>query len=239
MKGLTKLALDIVMGAVVPILILNNLTKPLGAPPAYVLAALVPVVYILADTFFISRRFNVITSYVALSAIMNGILAFWFVDGALYALKDTAALMVSVIVFAGSLAIGRPIVMYFLIQGLAPDTPAREDKLRRLLSLPQTRRSLALATLIVAGQTALAGAVNIALNLNIVTASFGSDLFNQQVAQVNAITRVAFPIASLVAFGLGFALVFRALYSVLPRPEDTPQREGDVWGLIDRWEPTA
>ena len=87
MKGLTKLALDIVMGAVVPILILNNLTKPLGAPVAYVLAALVPVTYVLVDTFFISRRFNVITSYVALSAIMNGILAFWFVDGALYALN--------------------------------------------------------------------------------------------------------------------------------------------------------
>lgn len=239
MKGLTKLALDIVMGAVVPILILNNLTKPLGAPPAYVLAALAPVVYILADTFFISRRFNVITSYVALSAIMNGILAFWFVDGALYALKDTAALMVSLIVFAGSLAIGRPIVMYFLIQGLAPDTPAREDRLRRLLSLPQARRSLILATLILAGQTALAGAVNVALNLNMVTAPFGSDLFNQQVAQVNAITRVAFPIASLAAFGLGFALIFRALYGILPRPEDTPQQEGDVWGLIDRWEPTA
>ncbi len=239
MKGLTKLALDIVMGAVVPIVILNNLTQPLGAPVAYVLAALVPVTYVLVDTFFISRRFNVITSYVALSAIMNGILAFWFVDGVLYALKDTASLVVSVIVFAGSLAIGRPIIQYFLIQALGPDTSAREAKLRRLLSLTQVRRSLALATLIIAGQTALAGAVNFALNVNMVTASFGSDLFNQQVAQVNALTRVAFPIASLAAFGLGFVFIFRALYGVLPRQEDKPQQEGDLWPLIDRWEPAA
>lgn len=239
MKGLTRLALDIGMGAVVPILILNNLTKPLGAPVAYVLAALVPVTYVLVDTFFISRRFNIITTYVALSAIMNGILAFWFVDGVLYALKDTAALAVSVILFAGSLMIGRPIVKYFLIQGLNPDTPARDARLRRLLSLPQVQRSLVLATLIIAAQTALAGAVNFVLNLNTVTASFGSDLFNQQVAQVNAITRIAFPIASLAAFGLGFVFIFRALYAVLPRQEDSPQQQGDLWPLIDQWEPAA
>ncbi|MGQ9902944.1 MAG: VC0807 family protein, partial [Anaerolineae bacterium] len=239
MKGLTKLALDIGMGAVAPILILNNLTKPLGAPPAYVLAALVPVAYIIADTLFISQRFNVITTYVALSAIMNGILAFWFVDGVLYALKDTASLAVSVIVFIGSLMIGRPIVRYFVIQALSPDTPARDARLRRLLALSKVRRSLGLATLIIAAQTALAGAVNFALNLNMVTASFGSDLFNQQVAQVNAITRVAFPITSLAAFGLGFVFIFRALYSVLPQQEDKPQQEGDLWLLIDRWEPTT
>ena len=238
MKGLTKLALDIVIGAVVPILILNNLTKPLGAPLAYVLAALVPVAYVLIDTFFISRRFNVITSYIALSAIMSGILAFWFVDGVLYAIKDTASLVVSLIVFAGSLLIGKPIVKYFLMQGLNPDTPARADKLSRLMALPQLRRSLILATLFIAVETVLAGAVNFALNLNMVTAPFGGELFNQQVAQVNAITRIAFPIASLVAFGLGFVLIFRALYAVLPKSEDKEQ-EGDLWPLIDQWEPAV
>ncbi|MCS7061005.1 MAG: VC0807 family protein [Anaerolineae bacterium] len=235
---MTKLALDIVMGAVIPILILNNLTGPLGAPPAYVLAALVPVLYILVDTFLISRRFNVITSYVGLSAIMNGILAFWFVDGVLYALKDTAALIVSVVVFLGSVLIGRPIVRYFLLQGFNPDTPARESKLRQLLSVPAVQHSLVLATLIVAAQTALVGAVNFALNLNLVTAPFGVDLFNQQVAQVNAITRVAFPIANLIAFGLGFVFVFRALFAVLPaQPSEGQQSE--LWPLIDRWEPAA
>ena len=239
MKGLTKLALDIIMGAVVPILILNNLTKPLGAPAAYVLAALVPVAYVLVDTFFISRRFNVITSYVALSAIMSGILAFWFVDGVLYALKDTASLVVSLVVFAGSLLIGKPIVKYFLIQGLNPDTPARTAKLNRLMTLPPVWRSLVFATIIIAIQTILAGVVNFALNLNMVTAAFGTELFNQQVAQVNAITRIAFPVASLVAFGLGFVLIFRALYAELPKPEGQTQQEGDLWPMIDQWEPAV
>jgi len=34
------------MGALVPILVLNNLTPCLGAPPAYVFAALIPVAWV-------------------------------------------------------------------------------------------------------------------------------------------------------------------------------------------------
>ena len=111
-----KPIIDIVIGAVIPILILNNLTKTLGAEMTYVLAALVPVSYTLIDTFFISRRFNVITSYVALAAIMNGVLAFWWVDGWRFAIKDTAAFLVTLLVFVGSLVLGKPILQFFMAQ---------------------------------------------------------------------------------------------------------------------------
>jgi hypothetical protein len=232
MKGFTKLALDIVMGAVIPILILNNLTRPLGAPLAYVIAALVPVAYVLADTFFISRRFNVITSYVALTAIMNGALAFWFVDGALFALKDTAALLVSFAAFSGSLLVGRPLARYFLIQALNPGTPAREAKLRKLLDAPGVRRAAIIATGLIVAESAVAAAFNFWLNLNTVTAPFGVEAFNQQVAQVNAITRLALPVASVAAFGIGFALVFRELYRVLPAGAESGSQD-ELWALID------
>lgn len=239
MKGFPKLILDIAMGAVVPILILNNLTRPLGAPAAYVLAALVPVVYVLVDTVLISRRFNVITSYIALTAIMNGILAFWFVDGALYALKDTAAILVSVALFAGSVMIGKPMVRYFVIQALNPDTPQRTAKFKQLLALPGVERNVVRATWLVAAQNALTGAFNFALNLSIVTAPFGTELFNQQVAQVNAVTRIVFPVASLAAFGIGLTLVFRSLYAILPKEGGEAADGGEIWALVDRWEPAA
>lgn len=235
MKGWTKLALDITIGAVIPVLILNYLTRPLGAPAAYVIAALAPVTYVLADTFFISRRFNAITSYVALSAVMNGVLAFWFVDGALFALKDTASLIVGAVVFAGSLVAGRPIVRYFLIQALNPDTPDRAVRLKQVLDVPSVRRSLFVATMLVLAESIVAGIANYGLNLNLVTAPFGGELFNQQVAQVNAITRLAFPVASMAAFGIGFALVFRAVYAVLPAAENAAQNNGELWAQIDRW----
>ncbi len=57
--------------------------------PAYLLSALIPVGWVLADLFLLSKRFNFITAFLGLNAIVRGLLAFWFVDGALYALKDT------------------------------------------------------------------------------------------------------------------------------------------------------
>jgi hypothetical protein len=149
MKSWTKLLLDIVMGAVVPIIILNNLTRPLGAPLAYVLAALVPVSYVLIDTFAISRRFNAITTYVASTAIMNGVLAFWFVDGWQYALKDTAGLIVAAGLFFGSLLLGRPMFEFFAAQVFQPDTQQKERAFRALCTKPVVRQGLIAATVIV------------------------------------------------------------------------------------------
>ena len=81
-----KLFLDILMGSVIPILILNNLNERLGTEITYVVAALVPVAWVLIDSLFITKRFNFITSYVGAFAIMRGLLAFWFVDGIQFAL---------------------------------------------------------------------------------------------------------------------------------------------------------
>ena len=95
-------------GAVVPILILSYLSDPLGTVPAYLIAALIPVGWVLADLFVVSRRFNFITAFLGLNAIARGLLAFWFVDGALYALKDTVGSILAVLLFGGSLLLGRP-----------------------------------------------------------------------------------------------------------------------------------
>ncbi|MCX6018907.1 MAG: hypothetical protein NTZ50_10485, partial [Chloroflexi bacterium] len=113
MKGTSKLFVDVLIGAVIPVLILKYLSDPLGNIVAYVLAAFVPVTYVLLDTFVISRRFNAITTYVALSSIVTAVLVFWFVDGVRYAIKDTMGLLVAVVVFLGSAAIGRPFMRFF------------------------------------------------------------------------------------------------------------------------------
>ncbi|RMG65846.1 MAG: hypothetical protein D6709_01415 [Chloroflexi bacterium] len=220
------------MGAIIPILILNNLTRPLGAPVAYVIAALVPVAYVLADTFLISRRFNAIATYVALTAIMNGVLAFWFVDGWRYALKDTAGLIGAVVLFFGSIAIGKPMFQFFIAQVLQPDTPKKDSAWRSLIAKPKVRRGLVTATALVGGMNAALGVANFLLNANIVTAPFGTDTFNSQVAGVNAITRVAFTLASLVVFAAAFYLAYRALFQELPSEEGKSQFESEFWDLV-------
>lgn len=231
-----KLGLDIGLGAVVPILILNYLTQPLGAPTAYVVAALVPVTWVAIDLALITRSFNYITSYAGLTAIINGVLAFWFVDGLLFALKDSAAYLVGLLVLAGSIAAGRPMLRYFFNQVVRPDTPARRAALDALLTKPDIRRTLVRATLIVIGLNVVLGAANFWLNAVMVVAPFGSEAFNQQVAQVNAVTRVLFPLPSIAGFGAAIYLIYRAVFRHLPREAGKSPLESDFWDLMQRYE---
>ncbi|GAB4109821.1 MAG: hypothetical protein Fur005_07950 [Roseiflexaceae bacterium] len=233
MKQSNKLFLDILMGAVIPILILNNLTKILGGPMTYVLAALVPVAWVLIDLFLITRTFNFITSYSGLTAIMQGALAFWFVDGVLFAVKDTAALMVSVLVFGGSILIGKPILTFFFRQVVTPDTPEREASLARITAIPAVRRAFNWGTLVVVAQSSISAAINFYLNLQMVQSSFGSEAFNQEVASVNAITRIAFPILAIIGFAAGIWIVYRAVYQQLPSEEGKSQIESEFWKLVE------
>jgi hypothetical protein len=154
------------------------------------------------------------------------------VDGLQFAIKDTAGAIVTILIFGGSLAIARPILRLFFVQIVNPDTPARQAALADLLNDRAVFRALMLGTLIVALENVLAGAVNIYLNLTTVVAAFGTEAFNQQVAQVNVITRVFFPIPSLIAFGLAIWLVYRTVYQRLPQEAGKSQWESDFWELV-------
>ena len=230
----TKTIIDIVIGAVIPILILNNLTNTLGAVPTYLLAALIPVAWVFIDLFFITRRFNVITSYAGAAAILRGLLAFWFVDGWQFALKDTSGTFVAILIFAWSLLAGRPLVELFWRQSLSPDTPEREERLKRLVAEPQVHRALMAGTAWVLVINIIVALANVLLNLYIVVAPFGSEAFNQQVARVNAITRIALTIPELLAFIIAFWLLFRAVGMVVG--DLTATGGDDFWEMLDRWD---
>ena len=227
-----KLALDVLLGAVVPILVLSYLSEPLGAVPAYLVSALVPVGWVVADLLFITKRLNFITAFLGLNALVRGLLAFWFVDGALFALKDSAGSAVTVSVLGGSLLLGRPALRAFTEQGLYPRTPEQVSALHGLFAERPIERLLIWGTAMVALVHAAAGAAKFLLNLSIVVAPFGTDEFNAQVATVNAVTRVALGIPEALATGLAIWLVFRALHSRLP----SIPGEGDFWKLVGQRE---
>jgi hypothetical protein len=227
-----KLVLDIVMGALIPIAILTYMSEPLGNVRAYVIASLVPVSWVFIDLFFLTRRFNFITSYVGLFAVVNGLLAFWFVDGVLYALKDSVGFMLTISLFGGSLLIGRPFIRYFVIQVLDPDTPERSQSLQTLLAEPRVYRTLVIASLIFVGVNALTGIANFLLNLFIVTAEFGTTQFNQQVAQVNAITRLALNIPEMLGVAFAVWLIIYQLYRHLPHEEGKQKTDSEFWDLV-------
>jgi hypothetical protein len=241
MKGTKKLILDFVIGAVIPTLILNNLSKPLGNIAAYVLAALIPVTYVVIDTLFISRKFNAITTYTALPTVAVAILVFWFVDGWRYALKDSSPSILSMILFFGSIVIGRPFMRYLgdqLFENLlSPDTDEKKAKVARLLAHPRVQRSFVTGTVVMGVQALITAIINFFLNLNIVTAKFDTELFNSQVGSVNLITRLLFTVTGMAIGAFAVWLIYRAVFSVLPKEDGKSQFESDLWELVNKWQP--
>lgn len=232
MNRRVKLALDIVVGAVIPILILNHLNEQLGTVNTYIFAALVPIVWIVLDAILITQRFNFITSYIGAFAILNGLLAFWFVDGVWYALKDTVGYIFTVIVFGISILISRPIMHYFLMQGMNPESLHQEKLLKALLAESKVHWALVKGTKIILMINLFAVMANLVLNLQIVVADFGTAAFNQQVAQVNAITRVAFTLCEFVGAGIAAVFIRRAMFYYLPKEDGKEHDESDFWNLL-------
>jgi hypothetical protein len=225
-----KLVLDLATGAVLPILVLNNLTPRLGAPLAYVVAALIPVAWVVIDLLTITRQLNAITVVAGLTALGSGVLAFWFVDGVLFALKDTAGLLAYTMLLGGSVIVGRPFLRPMFAQIVGAMSLEQRRMLNPLLDEPPVARALRRGTLAVTATTTVIAVVNIVLNMQVVTAAFGTETFNQQVAQVNAITRLVFPIATMTAFGLAIWTVYRAVFVSLSAPT-----EGHAWHEVDLW----
>ncbi|HEX2728636.1 MAG TPA: VC0807 family protein [Rubrobacteraceae bacterium] len=229
-----KLMLDILLGAVVPILVLSYLTDALGAVTAYLLAALIPVGWVFVDLFFITKRINFITGFLGLNALVRGLLAFWFVDGLLYALKDTSGGVLTVMIFGGSLLIGRPVVRAFAEQSLDPRSPEQESAVEGLFRERPVARALFWSTALLTAVNVATSLANFLLNLRIVTAAFGTQDFNTQVAQVNAITRIALGIPEMAAWGVALYLIFRALYKTLHTQTPDGSRNDDLWDLIEK-----
>jgi hypothetical protein len=231
-----KLTLDILVGAVAPVVILKYGTAPLGTLPAYLLAALVPVVWVLLDLALFTRRFNFITAYGGLGAVMRGALAFWYVSGALFAFKDSASYLLAVLVFGGSALVGKPVMRAIALQGLAPDTPEREHAMNRLLDEPTVRSAMVRASWLITATNLGAGIVNYLLNYRMVVATFGTPAFNDQVANVNAITRVVLVLPDMLALFWAFSMMYKAIYALLPADENTDPNAGDFWELVKRRE---
>ncbi len=239
MSKTLKLTLDIVIGAVAPVVILKYGTAIVGTLPAYLLAALVPVAWVLLDLLVITRRFNFISSYSGFSAIMRGALAFWYVSGALFAFKDSASYILAVFVFGGSAFAARPITRAVAFQGLGPDTPDREKALDRLLDDPSVTGSLRRAALIIGATNLLCGLVNYFINLRIVVAPFNTPAFNDQVANVNAITRIVLVVPDMLALFWAFSMMYKAMYALLP-PDNGPGPDGgEFWSLLERRDAAA
>jgi hypothetical protein len=231
-----KLTLDILIGAAIPILVLKYGTAPLGALNAYLTAAMIPVVWVLLDLLVITRRFNFITAFVGLTSLMRGALAFWYVDGLLFAVKDSVSYVVSFLVFGVTALLGSPVTRAIALQGLSPDTPEREQQMKRLLDEPTVGSAMKKAGILIGVTNLAAGAVNFVINYRVVLAPFNTPAFNDQVANVNAITRFVLVLPDMVAIFFAFSMMYKAMYALLPADQGSDADAGEFWTLLARRE---
>ncbi|WP_102128098.1 VC0807 family protein [Deinococcus planocerae] len=222
--GVPKTVWDLVFTLIIPILILspNILGSGIsvaenvfgggtaGNIRAYLLAALIPVVYVLVD-LFVNRNVSPVALIGGAGAILSGGLAFWYVDGFWYAIKDSARSYLTGLLFLISAATSVPLFRVFLDAASIGEKPGDRAATQQAMRDPQIHRALALGTVAFAVVDLIGGVVNSVVNFDRVTARFGTDAFNAQIAEVNAIMRVPALIISLAGVALALWLVQNAV----------------------------
>ena len=222
--GVPKTVWDLVFTLLIPILILspNILGSGIsvselvfgggsaGNIRAYILAAVVPVVYVIVD-LLLTRHLSPIALFGGATALLNGALTFWYVDGALYAFKDSLLRFLIAAFALASVWTRIPLFRVFLDGASVAESPEHRAATGVALKDGGVGRALLTATLLLAAAEVLAGLVNFFLNLHLVTAKFGTDAFNAQKASADAVMRFPSILMFLAGFFLGYLVVQRAV----------------------------
>lgn len=227
--GVPKTVWDLVFTFIIPILVLSpnilgsgvSVADLLGGSAgsgavgvgnirAYVLAALIPVAYVVWDLAR-NRTLSPVAMIGGAGAIFSGALAFWFVDGFWFAVKDSARSYLTGVLFLISAATSVPLLRVFIDAASLGESPEHRAATQVAMRDPGVHRALALGTVLFAAVDLLGGVVNSVVNYVRVIAKFGTDDFNAQVATVNAIMRVPGLIVSLAGMAIAFWIVQRAV----------------------------
>ncbi|MFC6591370.1 VC0807 family protein [Deinococcus lacus] len=142
---------------------------------------------------------------------MSGALAFWYVDGFWYAVKDSARSYLMGLLLLISAATPTPLLKVFLDMASLAEQPADREATQRAMSDPDIHRTLVRATVVFALVDIVGGLINSYVNYRRVTATFGTDAFNAQIAEVNAIMRLPNMGVALLGLGLALWLLHRAV----------------------------
>ncbi|WP_261664648.1 VC0807 family protein [Deinococcus sp. Marseille-Q6407] len=213
---------DLIFTLVVPIAVLSpnllgsgfSVADQLGGGTqgnvrAYLAAALIPVVYVAWDLIR-NRNVSPVALLGGAGALVGGALAFWYVDGFWYAVKDSARSYLLGLAFLISAGTRVPLFRIFMDAASLNESPDKRALTQQAMDDPQIHRALANATVVFALVDILSGLLNSFVNYQRVTAEFGSDAFNAQVAEVNAIMRLPSFGISLLGVGIAFWLLHRA-----------------------------
>lgn len=213
---LFRLALDVLFTFVLPYALLNpapfglpDLSKPLGNYGVYVLAGVLPTLYIVLDTLH-RRVLNPFGLFLLAGALSGAAVSFLKLDGVAFALKDAMHSALLMLACGVSLLLGRPLFEFLFYGLVSPETPERKRQLARALSQPEVRRALGWATALVALKAVVLGVLSYLVAIWLVTLPFGAPGFNIQVARAHALTFPVAIILDVLFYGAAGGLTLRA-----------------------------
>ncbi|WP_161882040.1 VC0807 family protein [Deinococcus alpinitundrae] len=237
-QRLVRLSLDVVFTFVLPYVLLNpipfglpDLSLSLGNYGVYVLAGVLPTLYIVLDTLH-RKVLNPFSLFLLAGALSGAAVSFLRLDGVAFALKDALHSALLVLVCGVSLLLRRPLFEFLFYGLVSPETPQRKQLLSAALSRPQVRRALGWATGLVALKALLLGTVSYAVAIWLVTLPFGVAGFNAQVARAHALTFPAAIILDLLFYGAAGGLTLQATRR-LTGGRAWPWQEG-FWAELER-----
>ncbi len=237
-QRLVRLGLDVAFTFVLPYVLLNpqpfnlpDLSLYLGNYGVYVLAGVLPTLYIVIDTLH-RKVLNPFSLFLLAGALSGAAVSFLRLDGVAFALKDALHSALLVLVCGVSLLVGRPLFEFLFYGLVSPETPQRKALLSAALSRPQVRRALGWATGLVALKALLLGAVSYAVAIWLVTLPFGVAGFNAQVARAHALTFPAAIVLDVLFYGAAGGLTLQATRR-LTGGRAWPWQEG-FWAELER-----
>ncbi|TSA83058.1 hypothetical protein FNU79_13160 [Deinococcus detaillensis] len=213
---LFRLALDVLFTFALPYALLNpapfglpDLSRSLGNYGVYVLAGVLPTLYIVLDTMH-RRVLNPFGLFLLAGALSGAAVSFLKLDGVAFALKDAMHSALLMLACGVSLLLRRPLFEFLFYGLVSPETPKRKQQLGAALSQPQVRRALGWATALVALKAVMLGTVSYLVALWLVTLPFGVAGFNAQVARAHALTFPAAIGLDILFYGAAGWLTLRA-----------------------------
>lgn len=200
--------LNLIFNLMAPIMILTKLSgeDKLGPTVALIIAIALPLGYGLYD--YITRRtFNFLSALGLANVLITGVIGLMEADGIWVAVKEaTIPALIGIFVLA-SMRSKKPLVKTFLYSEQIFDTEKIESHLAENDNQTAFSKLMDKTTYILAFSFLCSAILNFVLAKAIVTSDGGTELFNQQIGKMNALSWVVIVIPTMIITGYALYLL--------------------------------
>ena len=210
---------NLVFNLILPTLILTKLSgdEYLGIKPAIVIALAFPVIYGLRE-FINLRKVNFFSALGVVSVSLTGGISLLELDAVYIAIKEAAIPGMLGVAVLLSLKTSQPLIHTFLLNESVMNTAAISQALKDNGAQASFDKLLINASWVLSSSFFLSSAVNYILAVVILTADPGTELFNQQLGKMTALSFPVIALPMTVFLTANLFYVFRGITRLTGMP---------------------